>query len=215
MKAGFADSGRMPKSSRPRRKIKRPEITDLAAFLPYPKIVEPIPIDKGRERGLIVWTDLTKQYGPLASVDLNIAENRWHESRDPVAGLRVLLLCEAMSIYPPQSILKWLADAIEIYLREHGKRSIETLLLLTGSKGKKPAIVRLAQAGRKSAAAFAAYRLMHTNNLSGAQAAKRVASSHGYKPETIEREITKLRREYDKDKDLQALITGRRIHLAK
>jgi hypothetical protein len=176
-------------------------------------------IEDARKRGLIHWTDLTDRHGPVGPVDLAISERKWADSRDSLSALDVFLLCEAMEVYPPLSVIKWLADALEKYLLGNGKPGLDKLLGLVNAKGKKPKIAAIRAARKLDAALYTACRLVHVERFTAAEAARRVAPEHGYQPKTIERAIGK----YTKDLkasgvdicDIFPELKNRSIHLLK
>ena len=62
---------------------------------------------------------------------------RFKEDGDPVSAIQVLIACEAAKVYPPTSVLKWLADAFYKFDRAAGKADLRKLLgLAAEGRGK-------------------------------------------------------------------------------
>lgn len=168
-----------------------------------------------KQHGLVTIGDLVEEFGVFGPTELMITFQDWQQSRDPVDALQIMWLCEAMKIYPPNSVLTWFADAADVYLKGEGKPSLDSLLGLVGkAKGQRPRILERKRSKRKSSAVFSAYLLMRNENISAMEAARRIAPEHGYKPETIAIALNSAKKEYDQS-DTHHKATGRRIHLAK
>lgn len=170
---------------------------DSPCFAPHGVDSERWSMELAKEYGLLTIPDLVKAHGCEAPIELLGSCGAWRDRGDPVSALRIFLFCEAMKVYPPLSVIRWFADAIEAYLKSGGKPSLDVLLGLRQSNGKKPRVAEAKRESEKGMAVLQAYALVHREKISASEASNRVASKFGYKSETIERALTKVRKKYD------------------
>jgi hypothetical protein len=132
-----------------------------------------------------------------AFVDLTLSRKTFEETGDPLALLRILVLCDAFSVYPPLNVLGRLADAACKYLNANSTTSIDDLLGLSAKKRRKTAYDR-----RRSEALWRMMVLVWRDGVSDAEAARRVAADLGYKnPKTLANAFPEFRRVLEQDRN--------------
>ncbi len=75
----------------------------------------------------------------LAAVFIEGGIAEFERTGSPISAIESLIMCDAAGVYPPVSILKWLANALHEFNKSDGKADLKKLLSIAGSRGRENA----------------------------------------------------------------------------